>query len=172
MISNIDLLPSLLDMADVSVPEDVQGRSFLNLLHGRDYVPNEWIFAEKNTSPGDIKRCIRTQRYKYIRNYDDGPELSLPTDIEQSLTRRDMGDEHLKPRQSVELYDLQGDPGEVKNHAGCPELSSVEDYMASQLQKFMEETDDPILRGPIPRPPEEAEIINRIWSSIKGHTAT
>jgi arylsulfatase A-like enzyme len=172
LISNVDLLPSMLDMADVSVPEDVQGRSFRNLLRGRDYVPNEWVFAEKNTSPGDIKRCIRTQRYKYIRNYDDGPELSLPTDIEQSLTRRDMGDEHLKPRPPIELYDLQEDPGEIRNLAGCPELSSVEDDMASRLQRFMEETDDPILRGLIPRPSEEAEIINRIWSSIKRHTAT
>jgi arylsulfatase A-like enzyme len=170
LISNIDLLPSLLDMADVSVPEDIQGRSFLNLLRGRDYIPNVWIFAEKNTSPGDIKRCIRTRRYKYIRNYNDGPELSLPTDIEQSLTRRDMGDEHLKPRPSVELYDLQEDPWEMQNLAGSPELSSVENSMTSRLQNFMKETDDPILRGSIPRPPEEAEIINRIRSSIKRHT--
>ena len=169
LISNIDLLPSLLDMADVSLPDDIQGRSFLNLMNGRDYAHNEWIFAEKNTSPGDIKRCIRTQKYKYIRNYNEGPELSLPTDIEQSLTRRDMGDEHLNPRLPVELYDLQEDPDEIRNLAGYPELSSVENDMASQLQSFMEETNDPIIRCSIPRPPEEAEIIRRIWSSIKRH---
>ncbi|MFC1712182.1 sulfatase [Candidatus Poribacteria bacterium] len=170
MISNIDLLPSLLEAADVPVPEDVEGRSFLSLLRSGEYVPNEWVFAEKNTSPNDIKRCIRTHRYKYIRNYDAGPKLLLPTDIEQSLTRRDMGDEHLEPRPPVELYDLQKDPWETENLVGRLELADVESDLASRLQSFMEETDDPILRGPIPRPPDEADIINRIWSSINRRT--
>ena len=169
LMSNIDLLPSLLGAAGAPVPADVQGRSFLNLLRGSDYVPNEWIFAEKNTSHNDVKRCIRTQRHKYIRNYNEGPKLQLPTDIEQSSTRRDMGDEHLAPRPTVELYDLLEDPSEMENLAGRPELADVEDDLASRLRKIMEETGDPLLRGPIPRPPGEAEIVDRIWRSVKRH---
>ena len=172
LISNIDLLPTLLEAASVPVPDDVEGRSFLGLLRSGEYVPNDWIFAEKNTSPGDIKRCIRNHRYKYIHNYDAGPKLLLPTDIEQSLTRRDMGDEHLEQRPPVELYDLQEDPWEMENLAGRPEQADVESDLASLLQNLMEETDDPILHGAIPRPQDEAEIFNRIWSSIKKRTGT
>ena len=167
LISNIDLLPSLLNVVGITVPADVQGRSFLSLLRGGEYTPNEMVFAEKNTSPDDIKRCIRTERYKYIRNYNDGPILNLPTDIEASLTRRDMGDDHLTPRPAVELYDLEKDPLEMDNLAGMPEIKKIENDLASRLDKFLEETNDPILGGSIPRPPEEADIIRRIRSSVK-----
>jgi arylsulfatase A-like enzyme len=165
LISNIDLLPSLLEAVDVPVPDDVQGSSFLRLFSGDDYVPNEQIFAEKNTDPVDIKRCIRTERYKYIRNYTEGPKLQLPMDIEITLTRRDMGDEHLEPRPPVELYDLLEDPWEMENLVGRPGLADVENELASRLQKLMVETNDPLLRGPIPRPPEEAGILERLRNS-------
>jgi len=167
LISNIDLLPSLLDAVGIPTPDNVQGRSFLNLLCGGEYNPNEQIFAEKNTSPDDIKRCIRTKRYKHIRNYDDGPALNLPTDIEASLTRRDMGDNHLSPRPPVEIYDLEKDPLEMDNLAGRKEIKEVESDLASRLDKFLEETNDPILCGPIPRPPAESDILRRIRSSVK-----
>jgi arylsulfatase A-like enzyme len=155
----------LLEAVDVPVPADVQGSSFLRLFSGDDYVPNEQIFAEKNTIPDDIKRCIRTERYKYIRNYNEGPRLHLPLDIEITLTRRDMGDEHLEPRPPVELYDLLEDPWEMENLVGRTGLADVENELASRLQKLMVETNDPLLSGPIPRPPEEAGILQRLRNS-------
>ena len=78
-----------------------------------------------------------------------------------------MGDEHLEQRPPVELYDLQEDPWEMENLAGRSERADVESDLASQLQDFLEETDDPILHGAVPRPQDEAEILDRIWSSIK-----
>ena len=72
-------------------------------LTGGAYGPSECIFAEKGTSPRDTKRCVRTATHKYVRNYDEGPLLQLPTDIEAGLTRRDMGDAHLEPVR-VSLY--------------------------------------------------------------------
>jgi len=161
LISNIDLLPTVLEAAEVPVPDDLSGRSFLGLLQERPYQPNAEVFAEKNTSPGDIKRCIRTDRHKYIRNYDPGPLLALPTDTEAGLTRRDMGDDHLAARPEVELYDLRMDPLETENLAGRPDHADVEADLAARLRYFQEETNDPILRGPIQRPPGEAEIIRQ-----------
>ena len=161
LLSNVDLLPTLLEATGTRVPDDLSGRSFLGLLTGRGYEPRTEIFAEKNTSPDDVKRCIRTERYKYIRNYDDGPLLQLPTDIEASLTRRDMGDEHLAPRAPVELYDLDADPLEVENLAGEPGYADVEGDLSERLDRFLRDTHDPILRGPIQRPPGEAAIIER-----------
>jgi len=62
---------------------------------------------------------------------------------------------------------VSGHPWEMENLASLPKLADVESKLEFQLQSFMEKTDDPILCGPIARPPEEAEILNRIWNSIK-----
>ena len=87
---------------------------------------------------------------------------------EQCLRKKQkMGDDHLTPRPAVELYDLEKDPLEMDNLAGMPEIKEIENDLASRLDKFLEETNDPILGGSIPRPPEEADIIRRIQSSVK-----
>ena len=167
MVSGVDLLPTLHEATGTPVPAGVQGKSCLPLIRGEVPELHAAIFAEKNTSPDDVKRGVRTKRYKYIRNYDDGPLLRLPTDIETSLTRPDMGDDHLAPRPEVELYDLEADPNETENLAGREEASAAEQEMAGLLQRIMEETDDPILQGPIPRPPEEKEFFRRAWETAK-----
>jgi len=166
LISNVDLCPTLLEAAGVSAPDNIQGRSFLPLLTGGQYTPRDVIFAEKNTTPIDVKRCIRTTRFKYIRNYHRGPRLMLSADTESSLTRRDMGNDHLAPRAPVELYDLESDPLERSNRAGDAEYAGREGQLAAILQQIQEETDDPILRGPIERPAVEAGVIQRVRDSI------
>ncbi|MFP4026486.1 MAG: sulfatase [Candidatus Brocadiia bacterium] len=164
LISNVDLLPTLLEITGVPVPPEVDGRSFWPLLQGEMYEPREAMFAEKNTSPNDIKRCVRMPRYKYIRNYNTGPRLELPTDIEVTATRGDMGEEHLKPRPQVELYDFETDPWEKNNLAGQDDYGSIEEQMRRRLQTVLEETNDPILTGDISRPAGEAQRFEEVWS--------
>ena len=161
MVSSVDLFPTLLEAVNADIPDDIQGRSFLPLLMGGAYNQRDCIFAGKNTQAADAKRSVRTDRYKYIRNYNPGPELMLSTDAEISLTRRDMGNAHTEPRPEAELYDLQEDPEERHNLAGKPETASVEKELAEKLRAIQEETSDPLLRGPVPRP--EAE-----WPTIQG----
>ncbi len=163
LLSGVDFTPTILDAAGAEIPEGLDGRSFWPLFDGRPYEPRTEIFAEKNASPLDAKRCIRTERFKYIVNYDEGPMLMLPTDVESSSTRRDMGDEHLQPRPPVELYDLQADPHEQTNLAGAPEFEAVEKELAARLHQFMADTNDPRLRGPVPRPPGEKEKLVRAF---------
>ncbi|MFH1904437.1 MAG: sulfatase [bacterium] len=166
LISNIDLLPTLLDVVGIPIPEDVQGRSFLGLLQDEEYTPNSMIFAEKNSHKDDIKRCIRTKRYKYIRNFNGGPLISLPLDIEVTLARRNMGDRHLAPRPPVELYDLEKDPYEKNNLASSPDYADIEKELSSKLQKVLEDTNDPILSGRIQRPADEEEIMTSCIKEI------
>ena len=129
------------------------------LLSGMDCPRRAEVYAEKNTSVGDAKRAIRTARYKLIRNLDQGPALALPVDIEVTATRRDMGDAHLAPRPPLELYDLESDPWEQRNLAADHACRSVVADLNARLQRWMEETADPVLDGPVPRPPREAEIM-------------
>ena len=161
LLSNVDLFPTLLEIAGVEIPGDIQGRSFLPLFNGGDYEAREMIFAEKNTTPIDVKRCVRTARFKYIRNYNTGPRLVLSTDIEKSLTRRDMGNDHLVPRPEIELYDLENDPHETENLAGKAEFANVEQELSVRLKNVQEITGDPILDGSLKRPPDETEIYSK-----------
>jgi arylsulfatase A-like enzyme len=160
LASNVDLYATLMELAGRPLPEECDGQSLLPLLRGKAG-GRESIFAEKNTDPGDIKRCLRTRTHKYVRNYSAGPLLSLPVDIEVSATRRDMGDDHLSPRPEVELYDLNTDPLETENLAGREGHRPVEEEMAAALGRLLEDTRDPILAGPVPRPEEEPGIRER-----------
>lgn len=164
LLSNVDILPTLLEAVGIAIPSVVQGKSFLGLVQDGDYEPNEMVFAEKNTHSGDAKRCVRTEQYKYIRNFDEGPCLALPTDIEVTATRKDMGEKHLEPRSCAELYDLKADPLEKENLASKKEYSEIEKEMSLKLQVFLKQTDDPILKGKIPRPSGEEEIMVNIRS--------
>jgi N-sulfoglucosamine sulfohydrolase len=154
LVSNIDILPTLLEAAGVELPEGIQGRSLLPLLRGEAYAPREAIFAEKTFhSYYDPMRCIRTHRHKYIRNFETGFAVEVPGDIQLSPIFRADPSVYSRDRPSVvELYDLDVDPLEQRNLAGTPDLEAVEQELSAELWGWMRETDDPLLNGPIPSP--------------------
>jgi len=154
LISNIDLLPTILEATGAEVPESIQGKSFLALLQGRKFEPREEIFAEKTYHDiYDPIRAIRTTRFKYIRSFEKMPNLPLPSDIRKSLSARSVPEEFKGERPLVELYDLEADPDEMNNLVGNPEYAEVEKELDAMLTKWLEDTEDPILKGPISAPP-------------------
>ena len=58
-----------------------------------------------------------------------------------------------RPIATEALYDLMFDPNETPNVAHDPDCRKVLADMRTRLEKWMHQTDDPILRGPIPPPP-------------------
>ncbi len=154
LVSHVDVVPTVLEMLGLDVPDRVQGRSFAGWFDG-DHEPRTEIFGEKNyhdVDQYDPVRCVRTATHKYIRSYEDRPRLLLPGDIEQSPTREGMGDAHLAPRAPEELYDLTADPHEQRNLAGDDEHETVRRELAGRLDAWRRETVDPLLDGPIPAP--------------------
>jgi hypothetical protein len=83
--------------------------------------------------------------------------MVLPSDIYNSPTRQSLTDDESlwSHRPEEELYDLAVDPDETNNLANepiAPEHADALDTMRTKLDHWLNETDDPILRGPIPRP--------------------
>ncbi len=151
LLSNVDLLPTLLSAAGRETPAHVQGHSFLTLLRGEGGGGDEAVFAEQTYHDAyDPKRAVRTGRWKYIRNFEPGPALLLPADIAPSPSAAAVADVATCPRPAEELYDLATDPFERCNLAGKPEHSADLAAMRGRLARWMEETGDPLLRGAIP----------------------
>ncbi|HZC26250.1 MAG TPA: sulfatase-like hydrolase/transferase, partial [Actinopolymorphaceae bacterium] len=153
LAAHVDVLPTMFELAGGTPPPEIQGISHADWLRGGDGAGRSEVFAEKTYHDGyDPMRCIRTSRWKYIRNFVPGPRLLLPRDIEASATRAGMGDGHLEPRVDVELYDLAADPWERTNLAGRPEVTDTEAALADRLETWQRETGDPLLAGPVPAP--------------------
>lgn len=164
LTSHVDLFPTFAEAAETQPAQAIQGRSLLPLLRGEATDFRDAVFGEKNTHPDDIKRCVRTSGWKYIRNFDPGPLLQLPTDIEVTATRRDMGDAHLAPRPPVELYDLAADPWEQENLAGESAHAEVEADLRERLDRFLADTADPARDGAVPRAAAEPAVRARVFS--------
>ena len=155
LINNIDLTPTLLEMIGIDIPGKIQGRSFYKLLTGGDYEENQYIFAEKNYHDKyDPIRCIRTEQYKYIRNFEKRKNLELPKDIQRSIASRQLLKEANDPRSEEELYDLKKDPPELNNVVDHPDYQKIKKELSTRLQEWMQETDDPLLKGKV-KPPQD-----------------
>ncbi len=154
LVSNVDVLPTLLEAARVQVPGSIQGHSFLPLLRGEPYDARDAVYAEKTFhSYYDPMRCIRTERYKFVRNFEAGFLIEVPGDIQEGHIFRSHTERYSTDRsKGVELYDLHTDPLEQRNLAGDPEFAEVEIELDARLWSWMEETDDPLLAGPVASP--------------------
>ena len=153
LISHVDILPTMLEAIGLPVPDNLHGKSFWSLLQGYDYEPNEVIFAEKTYHTHyEPMRAIRTQNHKLIINFDVGLQFDVPSDICQSPIYPLVIDQQVGEREYIELYDLETDPKEMVNLAGCPEVADLEKSLIDRLRRWMVETDDPLLRGPIASP--------------------
>jgi uncharacterized sulfatase len=126
LVSHIDLLPTMLELARLDVPPILEGQSLISQLGGAEdrekSVIVEFLRYEiEHDSWGGFQpvRCIVSDRYKLVVNL-------LHTD---------------------ELYDLEGDPAEVDNLIDNPACAGARDEMHDRLLDWMYEKRDPF-RGP------------------------
>lgn len=155
LVSTIDVLPTILEASGRQVPDWVQGRSFLPLLAaGAADRHRDAVFAEMTHHVEYIPtRAVRTERWKYIRNYSD-IAIGLDQLHHMEWAHRLCGrpDQPWKrPRVPEELYDLLVDPNEQRNLIGDPAGQAILEEMRRRLDAHMEETADPFLGAPFTR---------------------
>jgi arylsulfatase A-like enzyme len=161
LVSLVDLIPTVVEAAGGTPPHDIDGRSFLPLLTGRQTNLRNTIFT---THSGDGKmneypiRSIRTAQWKFIRNLKPDAEhhthidLAKPVDGSEywaSWVARAKTDPAAREivaryfhRPAEELYDLAADPNEQHNLAADPEHSQTLNGLRSQLDEWMHDQGD------------------------------
>ncbi len=126
MVLNIDLAPTILDMAGIPIPGTMQGQSWLGALKGR---PGRENFLYEYFREADRKfnrptiLAVRMKRWKYV-SYPQNSNLTC------------------------ELYDLKNDPEELNNLIGDPKYADTIEQMKNELDKLKRETG---FRFPEPR---------------------
>ena len=120
MVLSIDIAPTMLDLAGAAPRDDLHGMSLAPILDGED---PDWrsSFLVEYYSDTVFERiylmgykAVRTDRYKYIRYEDlDGMD---------------------------ELYDLAGDPYELRNVIDDPRYADERAELDAELNRLLEET--------------------------------
>ena len=155
MISQIDLFPTICDLTGVKTPAWLQGRSILPVIEGGKAEINDEIFGEVTYHAAyEPKRAVRTQRWKYIRQFGDKHTPVLPN-CDDGLSKDLWLEMGWRNRQVPveQLYDLVFDPNEARNLVGDAAAHGALAEMRGRLDGWMQRTNDPILKGPVAAPP-------------------
>ncbi len=155
MVSHLDVFPTVCEVAGIDPPAWLQGKSLRPLVNGEVEETHEQLIGELNFHAAyEPQRSVRTQRWKYIRRYDDRTRRVLPNvdDSDPKALWVDNGWREEQPVADEALYDLLFDPMERTNRAGEPACAEAMVAMRARLDAWMAETDDPLLAGPVTMP--------------------
>ena len=155
LVSQIDIFPTICEIAGIDPPPWLQGRSLVGLVSGTEAPGTRAeIFAELTYHAAyEPQRAIRTERFKYVRRFDDYPfpVLANCDDSPSKNAYLDRGwGRRTVARES--LHDLFFNPGEGRNVIDHPDYAPVAADLRGRLEQWMAATSDPLLDGPVPAP--------------------
>lgn len=166
LISFVDLLPTLLSITGIEIPEYLQGDAFLGKQKTND-PEYAYMFRGRMDERYDMSRAVRDQKFRYIRNYMPnriyGQQLEYlwraPSiaSWEQAYLNGECNEIQnifWEPKPVEELYDTENDPWEVNNLAENPEYKDVLERMRAANKNWVTKIKD---TGFIP----EADRVNR-----------
>ena len=128
MFSSVDVMPTLLGMVGVEIPDGVQGCDLSHAPLGKEGTAPDSVYLQI-LGPGwphrgawvGCWRGVRMDKWTYARWHDG---------------------------ETVLLFDLENDPDEMRNLASDPAHAAVREQMEARLQQWIKETDDPFDTGP------------------------
>ncbi len=164
IVSWVDLVPTLLDVAGTEAPDDIDGVSFLPVLEGKSDRHRSKIFTT-HTGDGVMNifpiRSVRVGKYKYIHNLRPDAYFTNHSDRlrkEWAGAYWDSWDDAAKSdpmaaalirsyytRDEFELFDLDADPMEYDNLARNPEYIDVMRELQAELAEWADAQGDTLL---------------------------
>ena len=158
LISAIDIAPTIIDYADVDIPDSFQGHSFAKLIKKPHSKFRNYVFAEHNWHDFEAhERMIRDENYMYILNSRPNQPQMGPADAIESPSMFELkeikakgeltpiqSDVFVTPRPKEELYDYREDPRQLINVASVPKYQDVLKKLRAKLNQWMDETGDSV----------------------------
>ncbi|WP_165251142.1 sulfatase family protein [Paludisphaera soli] len=155
LVSHIDLAATSLALARAPIPASMQAHD----LFAKDYRPRDAVFSARDRCDETVDhiRSVRTDRFKYIRNFLPERPMLQPNRYKDAkpILRRlrelhaqgklDELQERLlfsPTRPKEELYDLQADPHELRNLADDPAHRDTLEALRKRLDDWIVETND------------------------------
>jgi arylsulfatase A-like enzyme len=116
IVSNVDFAETFLDAAGISVPHDMQGRSLVPLLQGKE--PDDW-------------------RTSFYYHYYEGGGHNVAEHYGVTTGRHKLI--HFYKLDEWELFDLEKDPHEMHSVYGEPAYAQIQDSLLQELDQLRNE---------------------------------
>jgi len=154
IVSFVDFAPTILSLADIEVPEHMQGRAFLGR---KETAPREYAFSFRGRMDEriDMVRSVRDKQYRYIRNYMPhktygqyleylwkAPSMASWERLYKEGKLDEVQARFWEEKPAEELYDIHADPHNVYNLALAPEYEEVMDRMRQANLRWIYEIRD------------------------------
>jgi arylsulfatase A-like enzyme len=156
LIEHIDMAATSLAWAGLPVPPWMQGRD----IFAKDYAKRDAVFAARDRCGETVDRIrsVRTEQFKYIRNFHPLRPMLQPNDYKDTkpfmprlrelhvlgkLSALQEETLFAPTRAPEELYDVQADPFEIHNLASDLQFHSTLETLRARLDRWMLETNDP-----------------------------
>ncbi|MCI0357469.1 MAG: DUF4976 domain-containing protein, partial [Planctomycetaceae bacterium] len=120
LVMNLDLAETMLDIAGVPVPADMQGRSIVPILAGE--------------SPADWRKSVYYHYYEFPQPHYVHPHRGVRTERHKLI--------HFYTIDAWELFDLEKDPRELKSVYDDPAYAAVVADLKKELSRLMEHYKD------------------------------
>jgi arylsulfatase A-like enzyme len=120
LVQNIDFAPTILDIANVKIPNWMQGLSLKPVLTGKEQSLE--------------RKYLYYHYYEFVRDHTVLPHLAIRGERHKLIYFYTVGE--------WELYDLQKDPGEQKNLVGSRSHQKILQELKAELIKLRDQYDD------------------------------
>jgi arylsulfatase A-like enzyme len=163
-VSFVDLAPTLLSLAGIETPSQMQGRPFLGTKRIEPAADEmEFLYADRFDELYGMRRGLTDGKWKYIHNFNpDFPtapysfyQFGQPgwTAYKKAFEAGKLSGYHQAlwqaPGTSEQLYDLSADPWEINNLADDPAHAEKLAALRKRLKATMKEAHD---TGLVPEP--------------------
>jgi len=156
IMSNVDVLPTLLEYAGFSIPDNIEGVSFNKFIAGELKVsPRRSSFAQytADMKRDNQSRTVISGKYQLIRYFDAGRSVGYPLNISPSRFAAHIERENTTgSRPYFQLYNIEDDPFELADIGADKANAEIVVKLSKELMGWMKSVNDPLLSGPIATP--------------------